>query len=57
MAKKESNHITSCTISWENCSSRNRDGDIGEEGERFLDNQRIEGTISEMLDECRKYGK
>ncbi|WP_455721679.1 ATP-binding protein [Agathobacter sp.] len=25
-------------------------GDLGEQGERFLDNQRIEGTISEMLE-------
>lgn len=30
-------------------------GDIGEVGERFRDNQRIEGTISEMLDGAIKF--
>lgn len=30
-------------------------GEIGELGERFLDNQRIEGTISEMIDGAMKF--
>ena len=32
-------------------------GDLGDSGERFLDNQRIEGSISEMLDEAIRFVK
>jgi len=32
-------------------------GNIGDSGERFLDNQRIEGSISEMLDEAIRFVK
>ncbi len=32
-------------------------GNIGTAGERFLDNQRIEGSISEMLDEAIRFVK
>ena len=32
-------------------------GCIGDSGERFLDNQRIEGSISEMLDEAISFVK
>lgn len=32
-------------------------GDLGDTGERFLDNQRIEGTIPEMLDEAIRFVK
>ena len=32
-------------------------GDIGSEGERFLDNQRIEGTLPQMLDEAISFVK
>lgn len=30
-------------------------GEIGNQGERFLDNQRIEGTISEMLESAIQF--
>ena len=32
-------------------------GNLGDSGERFLDNQRIEGSISEMLDEAIRFVK
>lgn len=32
-------------------------GSLGDSGERFLDNQRIEGSISEMLDEAIRFVK
>lgn len=32
-------------------------GTLGESGERFLDNQRIEGNIMDMLDEAVKFVK
>lgn len=32
-------------------------GSLGDAGERFLDNQRIEGSISEMLDEAIRFVK
>lgn len=32
-------------------------GNLGESGERFLDNQRIEGSISEMLEEAIRFVK
>ena len=32
-------------------------GDVGDEGERFLDNQRIEGNISNMLEETLRFVK
>ena len=32
-------------------------GNVGDSGERFLDNQRIEGSVSEMLDEAIRFVK
>ena len=32
-------------------------GDLGEDGERFTDNKRIEGTISQMLEDTLAFGQ